>query len=230
MRGYQRYQLKIWVIFLLLLLLVGCFLLFWKRTPDARGYSAEDFGIETIHSPNDKDQDGIDDYTDILLGAKAEAKRHPKYKSAYYSGGYPPENEGVCTDVIWRAFEDAGYSLKDMVDQDIAEHMEEYPRVMEIGKPDPNIDFRRVKNLKVFFERNAQSLTTDLEDIAAWQPGDIVVFEESHIGIVSDLRNEKGVPYLIHNTGQRQFEEDVLESYHRFTPISGHFRFCPQAS
>ncbi len=228
MRGLRRYRMKVWMIFLLLFLLLGLFLLLWKNTSEVTGYSAEDFGIETLHSPNDKDQDGIDDYADILLGAKQEAKRHPRYKSQYYKGGYPPKTEGVCTDVIWRAFEHAGYSLKDLVDQDISEHMEAYPRVMEIGKPDPNIDFRRVKNLKVFFERNAQNLTTDLTEIAAWQPGDIVIFEESHIGIVSDLRNEKGIPYLIHNTGQKRFEEDVLESYHKFTPISGHFRFCPE--
>ena len=31
----------------------------------------------------------------------------------------PPDTEGVCTDVIWRAFKNAGYSLKDMVDEDI---------------------------------------------------------------------------------------------------------------
>lgn len=31
-------------------------------------------------------------------------------------GGYPPDNIGVCIDVVWRAFANAGYSLKDMVD------------------------------------------------------------------------------------------------------------------
>lgn len=92
-------------------------------------YTAEDFGIEVIKSKTDKDNDGIDDYTDILLGARAEAERHPEYKSVYYAGGYPPETEGVCTDVIWRALQDAGYSLKDMVDADIEQNIDEYPRV-----------------------------------------------------------------------------------------------------
>lgn len=92
------------------------------------------------------------------------------------------------------------------------------------GKPDPNIDFRRVPNLKVYFERNAQSLTTDLTQIEQWQPGDIVTFGTTHIGIVSDLRNQKGVPYLIHNAGQPKREEDVLEVWNHFNPISGHFR------
>ena len=119
-------------------------------------YTAEDFGIERVTSPTDCNQNGVDDYTDILLGARQDARRHPRYHSAYYAGGYPPEDEGVCTDVVWRAFAHAGYSLKDLVDADIAANIGEYPRVE--GRPDPNIDFRRVKNLKVYFERNATAL------------------------------------------------------------------------
>lgn len=185
-------------------------------------YTAEDFGIEVIKSQTDKDGDGIDDYTDILLGAKAEAERNPEYKSVYYAGGYPPETEGVCTDVIWRALRDAGYSLKDMVDEDIAQNVNEYPRVE--GKPDTNIDFRRVPNLKAYFERNHITLTNDLNEIAEWQPGDIVVFGNKHIGIISDKRNKNGVPYLIHNGGQPNREEDILELYNLYEPITGHYR------
>ncbi len=161
-------------------------------------YYAEDFGIEVIKSNKDMDNDGIDDYTDILQGARKEAENKPKYKSAYYMGGYPPDNEGVCTDVIWRSFKSAGYNLKDMVDEDIKSNIDKYPRVS--GKPDPNIDFRRVPNLKVYFEINAINLTTDLGRIEEWQPGDIVIFGTSHIGIISDKRNKKGIPYLIHNS------------------------------
>jgi len=185
-------------------------------------YTAEDFGIETVVSKIDYDNDGIDDYTDILQGAKIEAKNKPTYKSAYYNGGYPPDNEGVCTDVIWRALKNAGYLLKDMVDKDIKENTDKYPRVA--GKPDPNIDFRRVPNLKVYFERNHIVLTTDLSKIEQWQPGDIVVFGSKHIGIISDKRNEKGIPYLIHNGGQPIREEDFLETYDKYEPISGHYR------
>ena len=185
-------------------------------------YTAEDFGIETVVSRTDYDNDEIDDYTDILQGAKIEAKNKPTYKSAYYGGGYPPDNEGVCTDVIWRALKNAGYTLKDMVDKDIKENISKYPRVA--GKPDPNIDFRRVPNLKVYFERNHIVLTTDLSKIEQWQPGDIVVFGSTHIGIISDKRNAKGIPYLIHNGGQPIREEDFLETYDKYEPISGHYR------
>lgn len=202
--------------FVLLMIIVILWLMPKKQ------YEAQDFAISILKSRTDKDQDGIDDYTDILLGAKAEAQRKPTYHSAYYAGGYPPETEGVCTDVIWRAFQDAGYNLKEMVDADIQESIHSYPRVG--GKPDPNIDFRRVPNLMAYFERNAQVLTTDLSKIEEWQPGDIVTFEKVHIGIISDIRNKKGIPYLIHNAGQPNREEDILEAWNIWHPISGHYR------
>lgn len=186
-------------------------------------YSAEDFGITTLKSNTDYDNDGIDDYTDIMLGARKDAENHPTYKSAYYAGGYPPDTEGVCTDVVWRAFKNAGYNLKDLIDEDIRNNISEYPRVE--GKPDPNIDFRRVPNLISFFTRNAASLSTDLSQIAEWQPGDIITFEKNHVGIISDKRNKNGVPYLIHNGGQKNREEDILEIYVLYSEISGHFRW-----
>jgi uncharacterized protein YijF (DUF1287 family) len=169
----------------------------------------------------DFNQNQVDDFTDIMLGARADARNMPRYDGSYQAGGYPPDNIGVCTDLVWRAFRNAGYSLKDMVDQDIADHPNLYPGVA--GSPEPNIDFRRVPNLKVFFERHAISLTLDPTDIAAWQPGDIVTFGTSHIAIVSDRRNQAGIPYIIHNSGQFRREEDALAN--SGTPISGHFRF-----
>lgn len=184
-------------------------------------YSAEDFHIKTVHSAVDFNRNGTDDYTDFLNGARKDAQKRPRYDAAYVAGGYPSDDTGVCADVAWRAFREAGYSLKDMVDRDIRKNCGQYPGVN--GKPDPNIDFRRVVNLKVYFERHAESLTLDLDRIAEWQPGDIVTFSTTHIGIVSDRRDEKGIPLLIHNSGQPRREEDGLPE--RASEISGHFRF-----
>ena len=184
-------------------------------------YGGEVFGIERVVSSMDFNQNGMDDYISIMLGARRDAENKPEYDGSYHAGGYPPENIGVCTDVIWRAFKHAGYDLKEMVDQDIKNHIEEYPRVG--GRPEPNIDFRRVPNLKVYFERHAVSLTLDPTKIEAWQPGDIVTYGDKHIGIVSDRRNKQGVPYLIHNGGQPRREEDALTRHRE--EISGHFRF-----
>ncbi len=210
------------IIILISIIIIIFVLIFVVYPKTKKVYYAKDFEIEAIISKTDYDNDGIDDYTDILQGAKKEAKNKPKYKSAYYAGGYPPENEGVCTDVVWRALKNAGYSLKDMVDEDIANNVEKYPRVN--GKPDPNIDFRRVPNLKVYFERNQIILTTDLTKIEQWQPGDIVIFGTSHIGIISDKRNKQGIPYLIHNAGQPNREEDILKIYNEWNQITGHYR------
>ena len=78
--------------------------------------------------------------------------------------------------------------------------------------------------MKVYFERNHITLTTNLRKIEEWQPGDIVVFGKTHIGIISDKRNKNGIPYLIHNGGQSKREEDVLEWYNEINPIVGHYR------
>lgn len=82
------------------------------------------------------------------------------------------------------ALKEAGYDLMNEVNEDIKENRQNY----DIEEPDENIDFRRVKNLKVYFAQNAISLTTDVKDFEEWQGGDIVIFK-SHIGIVSDRRN-----------------------------------------
>lgn len=189
-------------------------------------YDAKDFNIIELYSDIDKDNDGMDDYHDILQGARIDAQNKVKYKSDYYNGGYPPDNEGVCTDVIWRAFKNAGYILKDLIDIDIQENPNLYPG-LDNGKPDPNIDFRRVRNLKVFFDRFGTILTNNIEKIEEWQPGDIVIFGQNynHIGIISDKRNQKGIPYLIHNAGQYKKEEDVLERYAKYSKITGHYRW-----
>jgi len=70
----------------------------------------------------------------------------------------------------------------------------------------------------------ALDLTTDPEAIGEWQPGDIVIFgNDRHIGIVSDKRNSKGQPYIIHNGGQPKREEDYLKR--NTMSITGHYRF-----
>ena len=175
--------------------------------------------IAQYHSSLDKDGDGIDDQVDILEGAIAYVNTHPKYKSAYYAGGYPNDGYGVCTDVVAYALKATGYDLMELVSADIAMHADMY----DIEVADKNIDFRRVKNLYVFFNLNAESLTTDINDIKSWQGGDIVIFN-NHIAIVSDRRNQDGSPYVIHhaNPFQKTYEEDILEKH---DDIRGHYRW-----
>lgn len=175
-------------------------------------------GVKTVHSSIDYDHDFIDDAMDMMLGARAYVRTQPEYVSDYFAGGYPPEGQGVCTDVIWRAFRAAGYDFKEMVDADIAKKPSAYP--LTNGQPDKNIDFRRVVNLQVFFERNGLSLTLDANEIDQWQPGDIV-FYNGHVAMISDRRNADGVPFIIHHTGHGAFEEDALT----YQKIIGHYRW-----
>ncbi len=199
------------------------FILYKLNIIEHKSYPSEYFGIQPLKSEVDFDHDGIDDYTDILNGAKETARKKVAYRSAYYDGGYPPDNEGVCTDVIWRSLLHAGYDLKSLVDEDIQKDVDAYYRVD--GNPDPNIDFRRVPNLLVFFQRNTDELSTNIYEFDQWMPGDIVVFSDNHIAIVSDKRNANGVPFIIHNANQMRREEDILEEYNFFKGVSGHFRF-----
>lgn len=91
-----------WLLAALALVLILLGLDYWNLLPH-RTYTAEHFGIETLQSPLDADGDGIDDYTDDA-GARRDAENHPTYDPGYFAGGYPPEDRGVCTDVVWRAF------------------------------------------------------------------------------------------------------------------------------
>ncbi|WP_078380614.1 DUF1287 domain-containing protein [Sutcliffiella halmapala] len=180
------------------------------------------------YSSVDRNNNGIPDPIDFVKAARVEVEQRTKYKSTYYAGGYPPDIEGVCTDVVWRAFIGANIVLKDLMDADILDNTKLYPRVA--GSPDPNIDFRRVPNQDVFFQRFADSLPTeliigDVNNLKQWQPGDIVVFLEGdfdHVGIVSDKRAKDGTPYLLHNT--YPFAAEVKLSSFK-SPITGHYRW-----
>ncbi|MGQ9533172.1 MAG: DUF1287 domain-containing protein [Desulfotomaculales bacterium] len=196
---------------------------FWRLNP-----RKVEVRVEKVLVNHDQDGDGLLDLDDMVQGARAYVGTRPKYRDGYYPGGYPPPGEGVCTDVIWRAFRAAGYDLKAMVDADIRARPQAYPRVN--GRPDPNIDFRRVANLVVFFQGHAASLTTrvlpgDPENLREWQGGDIVVFGPplEHIAVISDRRRPDGVPYLLHNAGPYASETDALLSWP--TAITHHFRF-----
>ncbi len=218
---YKKASFYVITISILFVLSISFFVLDYFNLIPKKHYTAEDFRIETVKSETDFNNNGVDDYADILLGARKDAQNKPKYDGKYIDGGYPPDEIGVCSDVIWRAFKNAGYNLRNMVDNDIAARPDAYPL---IEKPDTNIDFRRVRNLRIFFDKYAVSLTTDINNIAEWQPGDIVIFNNNkHIGIVSDKRNSEGQVYIIHNGGQPNRDEDYLKRTN--ATVVAHYRF-----
>ena len=209
---------KLLIIIIFICLFIILYLLYHFNYIPHKKYTNNYFNIESYVSNVDKDNDGIDDQTDILDSARKYIATKPKYKSKYYNTGYPNDGYGVCTDVVAFALKDAGYDLQSLVNEHILANKDLY----DIEVVDKNIDFRRVKNLKIYLDYNAISLTTDINDIEKWQGGDIVVFK-NHIGIVSDNRNHKGISFVIHHANPYQiyYEEDILE--HR-DDIIGHYR------
>ena len=213
------------LILLILIVLIGAAgYVLWPRIGYAlrAGYNRLRYGVVTPRAPTDADGDGLDDWADLTLGARAYIGTHPVYDPGYYDGGYAPEGHGVCADVIWRALKAAGYDFKALLDQDISSHPGRYP--LPNGMKDSNIDFRRVVNLEAYFRYNGLTVTGEWLDPNQWQPGDIVVYE-GHIAVCSDRRNGQGLPYIIHHTGRGAFEEDALTD----RPILGHYRWvAPQ--
>lgn len=213
--GKKRFLFLVCFVILLFLFFSGLYV--FNVIPHA-SYDNAYFHIETYKSSVDKDNDGIDDQTDILNGVREYIQTNPKYQSKYYETGYPNDGYGVCTDVVARGLLNAGYDLMELVHQDILENRSLY----NISQVDKRIDFRRVRNLEIYFQNHSINLTLDINAISEWQGGDIVVFE-NHIGIVSDKRNKKGIPFIIHhaNPYQIRYEEDILEYRN---DLKGHYR------
>ena len=214
----KKIIIPIIIVLFIILIIAIMYLLYIFNYVLHKKYSNTDFNIDTYKSIVDFDNDGIDDQTDILNGVKKYIATNPKYQSKYYETGYPNDEFGVCTDVVAFGLLNAGYDLMNLVNEDIQSNREDY----NIEVIDKNIDFRRVKNLKVYFDNNSILLTTDINKIEEWQGGDIVIFK-NHIGVISDSRNKNGVPFVIHhaNPFQKSYEEDILEIRN---DIIGHYR------
>jgi uncharacterized protein YijF (DUF1287 family) len=152
----------------------------------------------------------------------------PTYRRIAYPMGDVPASEGVCADVVVRAYRGIGIDLQKLVHEDMKRHFALYPRTWRMRGPDPNIDHRRVLNLRVFFTRHGKSLkiTSDPRD---YRPGDLVTWNldprgsTPHIGIVMPRKSADGVrPLVMNNLGQGQIYEDILFAY----KITGHYRYA----
>lgn len=231
MRNLQR-KILLLIILILVLLFSKDFILNTIRDTgiDDAGWFKQRTEVPLKISSHDQNQNEVPDALDFVAGARSEVEKQTVYDGSYYASGAPPEGRGACTDVIWRAFRHGGYDLRAMVDEDIRQDADVYGAAGL--QPDSAIDYRRVQNLQVFFQRHGQVLTTDIKEndpdnLVQWQPGDIVVFGKplEHIAIISDHRRRDGVPLIIHNAGPCASEGDYLQSWP--SPIIYHFRFQP---
>lgn len=147
--------------------------------------------------------------TQIAIAAKGYINTDGlTYNDAYYSGGYPPKDVGVCTDVVWNGFDAIGVNFKALIDYDTDRHFDAYDEVIQ--SRDPSLDFRLVPVIRVWMDRHAARLTIDPSNILAWQPGDIVIYDDEHVALVSTLRNMLGYPYIIQHGHDPAGDEDRL--------------------
>lgn len=171
---------------------------------------------------------------DIVSAAIAQTHHAVRYDGSYFSIAYPngdvPENVGVCTDVVIRAYRQLGVDLQVLVHEDMAKNFRIYPsrKLWGLNSTDRNIDHRRVPNLQVFFARHGKELpvTDQGRDYA---PGDVVTWmlpgNLPHIGIVTNnISLGTGNPLIVHNIGAGPKLEDMLLSY----KITGHYRYVPK--
>jgi len=198
--------------------------------------------MDEIENSGDRDSDGINDQKDIMLGAKKQLEKPARNifleeeEVNYYQGGDPPEELAISTDIIARAFIEAGFDLRELVYEDINENFDEYPLRAIWGqtRSDKNIDYRRIQNLEVFFSRNATHMSisfdsSNIEGLEQWLPGDVVLFDmdgdgfTDAAGIISDSTTREQVPKVIYNYIDPGYttEEDIL----REKNITGHYRY-----
>ena len=164
----------------------------------------------------------------VAVGAELRAQKRESYDPAYVRIAYPmgdvPDDRGVCTDTVIRAFRHAGVDLQEAVHKDMAASFSAYPKTWGLTRPDTNIDHRRVPNLETFFKRRGGAKT--LSKVAGdYQPGDVVSWRLTggglpHIGVVT--RKKLGdQPLVAHNIGAGTQEEPCLFNW----PMQGWFRF-----
>ena len=151
----------------------------------------------------------------------------PSYFSLEYPNGDVPDDRGVCTDVVIRAFRKMGIDLQKEVHEDMRANFKAYPNNWGLKTTDKNIDHRRVPNLMAYFSRfgKVKKISSSYKDYIA---GDVVCWSLNgqggipHIGIVSNkVSSDQLTPMIIHNIGAGQVIEDMLFDY----KIIGHYSF-----
>lgn len=156
-------------------------------------------------------------------------RQHVTYDAAYrvipYPNGDVPDDKGVCTDVVIRAYRKLGIDLQKEVHEDMKANFGLYPKNWGLSTTDKNIDHRRVPNLMTFFSRkgSTKKITDNPSD---YVPGDIVCWNLgggiTHIGIVSNKRSTDNKRFkIIHNIGAGQVLEDCLFDF----KIIGHYSY-----
>lgn len=165
---------------------------------------------------------------DLVAAARSQigvtVSYDPSYQTMDYPGGDVPSDRGVCTDVVIRALRKShGIDLQKCVHEDMKAHFSLYPKCWGLKVTDRHIDHRRVPNLQVYFKRMGYAVAVT-KNAADYQAGDLVTCmvppKLPHVMVVSDRKNDDGVPLVIHNIGQGTMEENRLFDFE----LTGHYR------
>jgi len=240
-------KIKIPLIILSLVLVIAASVLIWKRGGNvlfvlklqahnvSGGYDSGCFSAKEVTNLTNNFQPTPVQLS-IISGAEERTKHHVIYVDKYYgtNGGKPPDNEGVCTDLFWRALANGGIDFQNLLYQDMSTNVQSYPlSLWRMTAPNKSIDFRRVPNIKTYLDLHSTKLPTsinrcDKSTLINWQAGDIVIFQTNpnnppdHIAIISAKRDGDGTPYIIHNYGFGESEDDNLLLAGK---IVGHYRW-----
>ena len=100
---------------------------------------------------------GKNAFSSKLVQAAQERTRYSvKYDGSYVAINYPmgdvPLSQGVCTDLIIRAYRVLGIDLQQLVHEDMSNNFSHYPNIWGLRKTDANIDHRRVPKFTNFFQ------------------------------------------------------------------------------
>lgn len=157
---------------------------------------------------------------------RQEVEYDPGYFVIAYPNGDIPENKGICTDVLIRAYRKVGIDLQKEIHEDMVSNIKRYTKVFrKAPKPDTNMDHRKVENMMTFFEYHAIKgpITSNPRDFV---PGDIVCWDLGkgirHIGLVSNVKQPKTDRYMVvNNIGKGQTLSDILFAF----KMVGHYQY-----
>ena len=151
----------------------------------------------------------------ILSHAKWQATQDVTYDGSYRIIGYPngdvPDNIGVCTDVVIRAYRAVDVDLQTLIHEDVQTDLGYYYPILSkrgTAKADANIDHRRVHIIRKFLNKNYPE--SKIKNSEPYLPGDVIVWDNWHIGILIDEK----IPgtdryYAVHNMGSGPQKEDI---------------------
>lgn len=165
---------------------------------------------------------------DFVAAARSQIGKTLSYDARYaripYPGGDIPLVAGCCTDVVIRAYRSLGLDLQKLVHEDILLAPGSYRGLLTHGKPDTNIDHRRVSVVWAYLRRHA-SVRPCSPNPADYRAGDLVIWRlqsgRLHLGVVSFAQSGEA-PLVIHNIIFGPKEEAMLFGW----PVIGHYRYA----